>query len=246
MSTYVMSDLHGCKEEFDAMLETIQYSTECDEMWILGDICDRGKEPIPLLKEIIQEPSMHIIFGNHEIWFEKYAETLIDAKTGSMEMTDELMCWLHNNGGFRTADQFMDLSFPECHDIRLYLEENKKFYQYLTIHGKKYLLIHAGIEKKYLSPTLHLSSVPDHSLAWSHIDIDDNPFEDVTMIVGHTPTFLYGKQYENHIIHSKNNTLFHIDCGCIYGRTLSCIRLDDLNEFYIPSSYPYVLLHHKK
>ena len=80
MATYVMSDLHGCRKEFNQMLDLIQYSTECDELWIVGDICDRGNESIPLLLQIADNPSMHIIFGNHDVWLEKYASDLILAK----------------------------------------------------------------------------------------------------------------------------------------------------------------------
>ena len=43
MSTYVISDLHGCLKEFEAMLEKIEFS-EYDEMYIAGDVCDRGKD----------------------------------------------------------------------------------------------------------------------------------------------------------------------------------------------------------
>lgn len=242
MAVYVMSDLHGCRHEFNEMLKTIQYSSECDELWIDGDICDRGNESIPLIQEIMQDSSMHIIYGNHDVWFAKYAQALIDAKKdpGRTDMSDDLFCWLHYNGGYRTADQFMDLDFPQCYDIKLYLEENRIFYKYLDVHNRKFLLVHAGLSKEYLNPSTRLSAVPEEVLVWSHIGIDDNPFPDTTMVVGHMPTFLYGKQYENKIIHGKNETLFHIDCGCVFGRKLACLRLDDMKEFYVDSTCPYL------
>lgn len=242
MAVYVMSDIHGCKHEFDRMLKLIQFSDEYDELWIDGDICDRGNESIPLMQEIMKHPSMHIIMGNHDVWFLRYAQDLIDEKKnpGSIDMGEDLMCWLHYNGGYRTADQFMDLSFPACYDMKLYLEENQKYYQYLDVHNRKFLLVHAGLAGEYMNPSTKLSAVPEQILVWSHIGIDDNPFNDVTMIVGHIPTFLYGPEYENKIAHGRNKTIYHIDCGCVFGRTLGCLRLDDMKEFYIPSSYPYL------
>ena len=45
MSTYVMSDIHGCKAEFDEMLNKISF-TDYDELYIIGDVCDRGPNPI--------------------------------------------------------------------------------------------------------------------------------------------------------------------------------------------------------
>ena len=40
------------------------------------------------------------------------------------------------------------------------------------------------------------------------------------------------------IAHGKNDTILHIDCGCVYGYSLGCIRLEDMQEFYVPSTYP--------
>lgn len=242
MSTYVMSDLHGCKKEFDEMLQQIQFSDEYDTLWIVGDICDRGNESIPLMQEIMSRPSMHILFGNHDIWFQRYAQELIDTKhdNSNVDMTEDFLCWLHYNGGYKTADAFMDLSFPECYDMKFYLENHQIYYQYLNLGKKKFLLVHAGLSDEYYRPDIRLSAVNEQVLVWSHIGIDDNPFEDTIMIVGHTPTFCYGKEYENKIIHGKNDTIYHIDCGCVYGRSLGCLRLDDMKEFYVPSTYPYL------
>ena len=39
------------------------------------------------------------------------------------------------------------------------------------------------------------------------------------------------------IIAGKNNTIYHIDCGCVFGRKLGCLRLDDMQEFYVDSTY---------
>lgn len=239
MSTYVMSDIHGCRVELDAMLEQICFS-EYDELWVVGDICDRGNDNIGVLRTLMAHPNMHLVFGNHDQWFLRYAQTLIDAKKNpsSVNMTDDLLTWLHFNGGFATANEFMDLDFPECYDMKCYLE-NPDYYQEIEVGGRQFLLIHAGLGS-YASRSVRLSTVPINELIWSHIGIDDNPFDDRTMIVGHTPTFLYGDDYDGKVIHGRRADIMHIDCGCVYGRSLGCVRLNDMKEFYVPSSYPYV------
>ena len=242
MSTYVISDLHGCKTEFDLMLEKIQYRNEYDTLWIVGDICDRGRESIPLMQEIMADPSMHMLYGNHDIWFQRYTQQLIDAKhdNSTVDMSEDMLCWLHYNGGVKTADEYMDLTFPECYDMKLYLDNHRSFYQELTVKQRKFLLVHAGLSPEYANPKTRMAEVPEEILAWTHIGIDDNPFPDLTMIVGHIPTFLYGMEYEGKILHGKNDTIYHIDCGCVYGRRLGCMRLDDMKEFYVDSTYPYL------
>ena len=240
MSTYVMSDLHGCKDEFDAMLRKIQFS-DYDTLWIDGDVCDRGRYSIPLLMEIMSHDNMHLVFGNHDVWLARYCQQLIDGKKdpNAMDLTNDFLCWLHYNGGYATADQYMDLSFPQCYDIKLYLEDHV-LYQYVNVHGKKFLLVHAGLTPEYMHSDIRMSEVPSQILIWSHVDIDCNPYPDCTMIVGHVPTFMYAPRYDGRIIHARDNKTIHIDCGCVYGRRLGCIRLDDMHEFYIDSTYPYI------
>ncbi len=238
MSIYVISDLHGCKDEFDLMLKQIRFS-EYDEMWIIGDVCDRGRRPIELLREIMRCPNMHLIFGNHDVWLAKYAQKLIDAKKDPsvLDLSDiDLFTWLYFNGGFITADAFMEQSFPDCYDMKLYLED-PVYYKELSVMGRKFLLVHAGLEKHRRADT-RLSTVPPDELLWTHIGLNDNPFPDVTMITGHVPTFLYGKEYDGKIIRGGSADIYHIDCGCVFGRTLGCLRLNDMREFYVPSSYP--------
>jgi serine/threonine protein phosphatase 1 len=237
MSTYVISDLHGCKEEFDQMLQQIDFS-QYDTMWILGDVCDRGNESVALLQEIMAHANMHMIMGNHDVWLSRYAQKLIDAKKdpASIEMNDDFLIWMHYNGGFKTADEFMDLPFNKCYDIKLYLE-TVPLYQQIEVGGRQFLLIHAGLGSS-CRRDVRPAEVPEQELVWSHIELDDNPYEDVTMIVGHFPTFMRGREFENRII--RREKILHIDCGCVYGRALGCIRLNDMQEFYVPSTYPYL------
>lgn len=239
MSTYVVSDLHGCKEEFDQLLEKISF-TSYDEMYIIGDLCDRGRFPMALIQEIMQNPNMHVIMGNHDIWLRRYMPMLIEEKRnpGTITINHDLFTWLHYNGGLQTMDQYLSLDFPECYDMQIYFEE-LPYYKQLSLKGINYLLVHAGLGN-YCYKGINVATVPVDELVWSHIGLDDNPYPDQTMIVGHLPTFHYGKEYEGKIIHREKSKLFHIDCGCVYGRALGCLRLEDYETFYVESSYPYL------
>ena len=62
---YAMSDIHGCYDEFIAMLNKINFSKE-DELYILGDILDRGNKPIDILDYVIAHKNIYLIKGNHE------------------------------------------------------------------------------------------------------------------------------------------------------------------------------------
>ena len=61
---YVISDIHGCYEEFMELLEKISFS-EQDELFVLGDVLDRGSEPIKVMQEIMGRENVKFILGNH-------------------------------------------------------------------------------------------------------------------------------------------------------------------------------------
>ncbi len=68
MSKYVIADIHG---EYDMFLELLQKTglRDSDELYILGDVVDRGPHPIRTLLKLMDMPNVVPIVGNHElIW----------------------------------------------------------------------------------------------------------------------------------------------------------------------------------
>ena len=45
---YVMSDVHGCYDMYMQMLEKIAFK-DSDTLYLLGDVVDRGDDPIKVL-----------------------------------------------------------------------------------------------------------------------------------------------------------------------------------------------------
>lgn len=73
---YFVSDVHGEYKLFVELLEKIKFS-ESDEMYICGDIIDKGSEPIKLARFVSSLPNVHCILGNHEYEFLKYYHSLL-------------------------------------------------------------------------------------------------------------------------------------------------------------------------
>lgn len=63
--TYVMSDIHGDYEKYRRMLEVIDLG-ENDELFVLGDIIDRGENGIKILFDMMSRPNVFPLAGNHE------------------------------------------------------------------------------------------------------------------------------------------------------------------------------------
>ena len=62
---YVISDIHGCYDEYRELLKKINFSAD-DELFVLGDVVDRGPEPIKVLQDMMMRPNVYPILGNHD------------------------------------------------------------------------------------------------------------------------------------------------------------------------------------
>lgn len=219
MSTYVLSDLHGQYDKFMDMLKLTKFNDN-DKMYILGDIFDRGPDPLKILDYIICKKNIDFIPGNHEYMFLEFYNTY-DARLWSY------------NGGKTTMTQLMKRGED-------YL---KALYDYLTklplvkIHDK-FILTHAGLylpknQNQYtLQEILSLQNAEFN--LWSRSNINnERQYKDYTVICGHTPTlYVDPDQYQMSIVRRKGT--IYIDCGATFsdGR-LACLRLEDNKEFYI-------------
>ncbi len=73
MSHYIMSDIHGCYDEFIDMLGKIYFSSK-DILICAGDYIDRGKQSYEMLRWIENRPSNVILVkGNHD---EEFAQNI--------------------------------------------------------------------------------------------------------------------------------------------------------------------------
>ena len=63
---YVISDLHGQFVLLQLLLEKIAFD-DSDELYVLGDIMDRGPNSIDIYYFIKSMNNIHMIKGNHEI-----------------------------------------------------------------------------------------------------------------------------------------------------------------------------------
>ena len=80
--TYVMSDIHGQYDKYLAMLDKIAFSDD-DTLYILGDVLDRGEQPVELLWDMSLRPNVIPILGNHEVIASTLLRALCD---GTLDM----------------------------------------------------------------------------------------------------------------------------------------------------------------
>lgn len=233
MSTYVMSDIHGAYEAYLKMLDKISFS-DGDALYILGDVLDRGKNPIGLFSDICKRPGVFPILGNHEAMAIPCLELLSKPVTEenieklTAEQIETLCTW-QLNGGVSTTDEFHKLSEWERNELLLRLSQSP-FSAEISAGGNEYILVHAGL--KNFSPERPIKSYDPDELIWESPDYERAYFKDKFLVTGHTPTsFIEGNPRPNKIYRRNNHIA--TDCGAGIGGNLGCLRLDDGEEFYV-------------
>lgn len=164
--TYVMSDIHGQFDALMRMLEQIGF-TEKDELYILGDVIDRGSKSIECIKWIMEQDNVLTLLGNHELmlydgyinnreaWYQSHTEI---RETLSIEEQKKIMNWIED--------------MPEC--------------KLVTVDGVKFYLNHTQIaNSKYFEQELMDRMFSDYNI---YKEYNDLKVKDLICIHGHIPT----------------------------------------------------------
>ena len=90
MARYVIGDIHGCYDEFMELLQAINFNLGTDQLYLLGDILNRGPKSIEVLEWVIKNSNKVIsVLGNHEIYFLLRYQGLIPSK-GDIDFLDPI------------------------------------------------------------------------------------------------------------------------------------------------------------
>lgn len=239
---YICSDIHGYYSRFLSLLEKIAFS-ESDEMYILGDVIDRGPRPITLLEHVLSSPNIHLLIGNHE-------HMMLSVKNRT-----DLAIW-HQNGAETTLFEFRKRGQEKREEIIKAMRELPLVIPELKVNDRKYYLVHAcPLPFQVASESFpYKNAIEDlvNTAVWDRRLTDDSrpaieilgdvikKYRDTTLIIGHTPipfcsysqdrTTSQGKPRITRAYHGR---LINVDCGCGYGMELGCLRLEDHHEFYV-------------
>lgn len=231
---YVVSDLHGCLAEFQQLLKKIQFS-ERDELYVLGDIMDRGPEPVKLIQLLMMYGNIYPVMGNHDYMALKVLSRLnltITEESLAALSSDDLMDYLYwtQDGGAVTARQFTALDMEGREDILDYLGECS-LYEEICLQGKRYVLVHAGLD--HFEEDRPLGSYGLAELIFLRTDYSRRYFSDenTCLVTGHTPTRTIREDGRD-LVYQENGHIA-LDCGCVYGGKLAAFCLDDQRVYYV-------------
>lgn len=68
MATYAIGDIQGCFDPFMRLLHRIAFDPTVDELWLAGDLVNRGPRNVDVLRWCIDhEPRLRVVLGNHDL-----------------------------------------------------------------------------------------------------------------------------------------------------------------------------------
>ena len=229
--TYVISDLHGYPiEKLKMLLKKVEFG-EDDFLYILGDVIDRnGNGGVSTLLWLLEQYNVQLILGNHEAMLLSCDFVFEDITEESISDLDSEKMELYINytlsGGDVTLKALRKLSREQQMDILDYLRDCP-LYEAVTAGGRDFFLVHSGIDN--FSKDKKLSEYAPDDFIWAWPELEDEYFDDIHTVFGHTPTMNYGEEYNGKII--KTRTWTDIDCGVSNGNEPILLRLDDYKEF---------------
>lgn len=255
MSTYVMSDIHGHYRSFMGLLDTLALTSD-DQVYILGDVIDRGPNVAALLVACVklseEYPNFHFLLGNHEHMAYQYLQQ-------SKNFTDdaEKAHWIEKvSGSEQTIEAIDALDDDWVQEKLIGWFDELIYYDIADVAGQKWMLVHAGFDPARFNTdkTTRFDDViveggfgaqSLHDMIWIREKwIYDNREAPLPTVHGHTPTDFFASDVDaleaavgescylsrGGILYYKNK--IDIDCGAGAGLGVGCLRLDDFQEFH--------------
>ncbi|ASA22807.1 metallophosphoesterase family protein [Paenibacillus donghaensis] len=225
--TLVVSDIHGCIEEFNALLKLMGYHPPHDQLVLLGDYVDRGPDSravVERVMELSREWGAVVLGGNHD-------KMAYDAL---MNEDDKLDTHWMTNGGFHTLMSYCapELAGPvfgwkEYMDVKAKMKQeyghHLEFLGSLPLYHETeaYIFVHAGID-----PSLDdWRNTAPYDFIWIREKFFQVPLPDAgkSVVFGHTSTeSLHGTA---EIWFSPEGDKIGIDGGCAYGHQLNGLEI---------------------
>lgn len=134
MSTYVFSDVHGHRATLERVLERVSPGAD-DVVFCLGDMIDRGPDPVGVMRVTRSLPNVRVLKGNHE-----------DLMLDGLDHKDDAVSQANwaINGGMSTLTGLEGASDDEASELIDWVR-SLPLSAHVEAAGRYYILAHAGI-----------------------------------------------------------------------------------------------------
>lgn len=262
MAIYAIGDVQGCYSSLQQLVRHIQFDPDRDRLWFVGDLVNRGPNSLGVLRYIKSlGHAACAVLGNHDLFLLAAAHGIVALRSKdtiqdvlTADDLDELLIWLrHQPLHHHDGSHFMihagllpqwtiDEAASYAHEVEAALTESGyKSFLYTLFHGtvpswhpairgsERLVAITrvltrirtctpAGALSPFSGP---LDQTPPGYMPWFHIP--GRQSTNATVIFGHWAALG---------LHLEPNVL-GIDSGCVWGRQLTAVRLEDRQVFQV-------------
>jgi bis(5'-nucleosyl)-tetraphosphatase (symmetrical) len=268
MSLYAIGDIQGCHAEFCQLLELIGFSSREDRLWLVGDLVNRGPDSLAVLREVkaLGEAVVNVL-GNHDLhlltvaaghakphrrdtiapilaapdraellhWLQRRPLVVVEGEhllvhagllpswspATALALSREVEAMLASDG----AGTFLGA---------LYGDEPHAWRGDLGGFDRLRAIVNACTRMRFCTPDDRMEfrekrgahTAPEGFRPW--FEHEHRASARVTVVCGHWST-LELKLVPN---------LLMLDSGCLWGGTLTAIRLEDRRVYQVPSRQP--------
>ena len=268
MAHYAIGDIQGCHAEFCQLLDLIGFSATSDRLWLVGDLVNRGPASLAVLREVkaLGEAAVTVL-GNHDLHLLTVAaghrrahrsDTIDDILRASDR--DELLHWLagrplvvvENDAmmvhagvlpSWTPASALMlsreveaMLASDDAHRFLgvLYGDEPSAWHDDLTGDDRLRAIVNVCTRLRFCTPDGRIEfrekrgreHAPEGFRPWfAH---GQRRTARMLVVCGHWSTLE---------LELAPNVLM-LDSGCLWGGTLTAVRLPDRRVYQVPSRSP--------
>jgi bis(5'-nucleosyl)-tetraphosphatase (symmetrical) len=263
MATYAIGDIQGCYQPLLKLLDSFSFDARRDELWLVGDLVNRGPDSLKTLRFVRELGERAVcVLGNHDLHLLAVAaghaksrkdDTLDEILKASDR--DDLLDWLrqrplmHRRDAYAmvhagllpqwSIDSAVALAREVEHVLRgpryskllahMYGNDPDHWEPSLTGFARLRVIINAMTRMRVCSVEGRMDlrfngeprQAPPGMLPW--YDVPPQAVRDATVICGHWSAL--GLMLQSDVV--------GLDSGCLWGRELSALRLDDRRVFQV-------------
>jgi bis(5'-nucleosyl)-tetraphosphatase (symmetrical) len=261
MATLAIGDIQGCYDQLMRLLERARYDERRDVLWFVGDLVNRGPQSLATVRFVKGLGSRAVtVLGNHDLNLLAVAEGIRKPHRGDTDGDilaapdrDELLAWLrrqrmlHVENGYAMvhAGLLPQWTVPQAAALAREVEEALRAPGYRQLLRDMYgnepvrwrddlagaerlrVVVNAMARMRVITADgalelnykMGLDRMPPGHMPW--YDAPGRASRDVTILFGHWAS--HGRLVRADVV--------CLDSGCVWGRDLSALRLEDRKVF---------------
>jgi bis(5'-nucleosyl)-tetraphosphatase (symmetrical) len=268
VSLYAVGDIQGCLDEFEQLLALVDFDPERDRLWLVGDLVNRGPDSLGVLRRVMALGDAAVtVLGNHDLHLLTVAaghrhahrddtlQAILDAPD-----CDRLLDWLRTrplvvredgrlmvHAGLlpswtpataqmlsREVEQMLASDAHDAFMRDLYGDVPARWDDALRGHDRLRAIVNACTRLRYCSAddTMEFAEkrgpahTPPGFAPW--FAVPERRSAGTLVVCGHWSTLSLC------IVPG----MAMLDSGCLWGGSLTALRLDDGMLFQVPSRQP--------